>query len=149
MIFKTIVHLVGFLFIVVIADARNLEPEISLPTFCLLLCLTLQIVKQSILLPQYVAHRTHLTCGSTYVNGHSSFLLLSWDGTRIAGGWNHCTQTTGWLSFTYKSERSLRSSYSTLFTSAPDWSPFLSAGKFLHVMYRFSVSCRITKPSLT
>jgi hypothetical protein len=28
MIFKTIVHLVGFLFIVVIADARNREPEI-------------------------------------------------------------------------------------------------------------------------
>jgi hypothetical protein len=28
MIFKTIVHLVGFLFIVVIADARNHEPEI-------------------------------------------------------------------------------------------------------------------------
>jgi hypothetical protein len=27
MIFKTIVHLVGFLFIVVIADARNHEPE--------------------------------------------------------------------------------------------------------------------------
>jgi hypothetical protein len=29
MIFKTIVHLVGFLFIVVIAGARNHEPEIS------------------------------------------------------------------------------------------------------------------------
>jgi hypothetical protein len=28
MIFKTIMHLVGFLFIVVIADARNYEPEI-------------------------------------------------------------------------------------------------------------------------
>jgi hypothetical protein len=27
MIFKTIVHVVGFLFIVVIADARNHEPE--------------------------------------------------------------------------------------------------------------------------
>jgi hypothetical protein len=29
--FKTIVHLVGFLFIVAIADARNHEPEKNLP----------------------------------------------------------------------------------------------------------------------
>ena len=40
-----------------------------------------------ILLSQNAAHKPkHLTCASTYVNGHCSFRFLSPDGIRTAGG---------------------------------------------------------------